>query len=592
MTQIRLDKEGKHVFDADLFSRHLHLIGTTGAGKTVCLLLILQELLFPSYQIKQPSMFIVDPLGGLSRDFLSWIVGPFCPEYVRRRVVYIEPAHTDRVMPFNPLKLNDPKEIDFRVDRAQEVILRAWGNQSIEEMPSLARWLGLTLYSLARLNLPIGFAKYMIYPDGQEFKAIRDRQDEHTIRMWREVDDLSPNQLANTLTSTRNRLQPFSSGLLGDTFSTYENMFDVERFIRERKIVIVNLAGQQRLKTQVAKAYGAFVVNQVISTIRGLSNFEVVSPTYLVLDEFQNFVTQDMVSALPEVRQLGLRLCLAHQSFSQLKKADLDLTDLVPLAQNRFVFANSFEDADLLADEFGKLTYNPHAIKHVGKSLRQIHDGYRMIEVESWSDMRSQSQSQSHGNSRSNGSGRNQGESDSIAETGRVGERRASYSNSSGQSWQDSNGESWGAATGSSIGSSHSRSQAYQPILRTFTEETSRTFWQFQEHALSYGKEIRLLKTGQSLVKLFNDDQIHRVQIRYDHFFELPRVSEKIAEFKQKNFESDYFISPAVVSQKFNILKDRLLTERIVVNTIERQPIVKGQSTKAVEGEGNDHGFG
>lgn len=591
MTQITLDRKGHVAFPADHLSRHLHAFGTTGSGKSVFLNLLKQQLLMPSYSIRKPCMFIVDPLGGLSRDFLKFIVSPFCPEFVRRRVVYIEPANTDSVIPFNPLKCKERHEEDFRVDRAQEVILRAWANQSIEEMPSLARWLALTLASLAKLNLPIGFAQYMVYPDCKEFVAIRDRQDEHTIRMWREFDDLSPNQLANTLTSTRNRLQPFSTGVLKDTFSTYESMFDVERFIRERKIVVVNLAGQNRLKGQVSRAFGSFVVNQVISTIRGLANFDLVSPTYLILDEFQNFVTQDMVSALPEVRQLGLRLCMAHQSFAQLQKGDLDLTDLVTLAQNRFVFASGFKDADIIADEFAKRTFNPYAIKDITHSLRQLHDGYRLVELESWSDMKSRSESNSQSQSRTQGNGHSQNESRSIADIGQVGEKRSTYSTGNANSRQNANGEAWGAAFGETQGNSHTRGQTYQSIYKTFMEEAGKSYWQFQEHALKYGKDIRTLNTGEAFVQLFNDKKLHRVQIRYDHFFDLPRVDEKIAEFKQKNFESDFFISPAAASQKFQLLRNDLLTERIVIRSREGQQLIAPPAKPKLNGR-EDHGFG
>ena len=470
------------------------------------------------------------------------------------------------------------------------MILRAWANQSIEEMPSLGRWLGLTLYSLAKLNLPIGFAQFMIYPNGPEFNAIRSRQNEQTARMWSEFDGLSPNQLANTLTSTRNRLQPFSTGVLNDTFSTYENSFDVERFIRERKVVVVNLAGRNKLKAQVSRAYGAFVVNQVISTIRSLANFDVVSPTYLILDEFQNFVTQDMVSALPEVRQLGLRLVLAHQSLSQLKRGDIDLTDLIPLAQNRFIFANHFEDADLLADEFAKLTFNPDAIKHIGKSLRQLHDGYRKVDIESWSEMQSRSFTQNQSQNRMSGNGYNSSEGQSIVDLG-VGEQRTTYSTGKGKSRQDSNGESSGSATGENSGSSHSRSQTYQSIYKTFMDETSRTYLSFQEQSLLFGKEIRELKTGEAIAKLFNDNRLHRVKIRYDHFHEILRAEQKIAEFKQMNFESDYFISSAVASQRFKSLRDKLLTERIKISTQTETPSIE-EPSKSVQSKPNGHGFG
>jgi phosphoribulokinase len=120
-------------------------------------------------------------------------------------------------------------------------------------------------------------------------------------------------------------------------------------------------------------------------------------------------------------------------------------------------------------------------------------------------------------------------------------------------------------------------------------EETGKTYWQFQEHALNYGKSIRTLRTGEAFVQLFNDPNLHRVQIRFDHFFDLPRTDEKIAEFKQQNFESDYFISPAVASQKFQLLRNELLTERIVVSS--KSEINSGGKRLLIDSD-EDNGFG
>ena len=86
-------------------------------------------------------------------------------------------------------------------------------------------------------------------------------------------------------------------------------------------------------------------------------------PTYLLLDEFQNFVGPDIDAALPEVRQLALRLILSHQSFSQLRRGDYDLTSMIFQAQSRMIFGVQGDDADILANEVGSLTFDPRRIK-------------------------------------------------------------------------------------------------------------------------------------------------------------------------------------------------------------------------------------
>jgi len=66
----------------------------------------------------------------------------------------------------------------------------------------------------------------------------------------------------------------------------------------------------------------------VLTTARSLP-LGVRFPTFLILDEFQRFVGPDLEPAIPEVRQLGIKLVLSHQSLSQLKRGDIDLTNLI-----------------------------------------------------------------------------------------------------------------------------------------------------------------------------------------------------------------------------------------------------------------------
>src|SRR4029077_2436420 len=117
-------------------------------------------------------------------------------------------------------------------------------------------------------------------------------------------------------------------------FGATESRLDVHRLMSEGSIVLLNLAPQNRLSQQLGDAIGALVINEILSNARSLP-LGVRYPTYLLLDEFQNFVGPDLEAALPEVRQLGIRLILSHQSFSQLKRGDYDLTEMIWQAQSR-----------------------------------------------------------------------------------------------------------------------------------------------------------------------------------------------------------------------------------------------------------------
>src|SRR5207253_7215527 len=146
-------------------------------------------------------------------------------------------------------------------------------------------------------------------------------------------------------------------------------------------------APQNRLPTQLADAIGALVLNEVIATARSFPG-HVRYPTYVLLDEFQNFVGPDIESALPEVRQLGLKLILSHQSFAQLERGDYDLTSMIFQAQSRMIFGVQGEDADILGRELASLTYNPKRIKDQIHHMRQRIKDHELRRLRSWGDSR------------------------------------------------------------------------------------------------------------------------------------------------------------------------------------------------------------
>ena len=82
MSQIILGKHshtGAEVgFDSDHLARHMHLIGSTGSGKTTALLTIIRQILTMVYE--QPCLFVIDPMGNLSHDLLRWMANTrYCP---------------------------------------------------------------------------------------------------------------------------------------------------------------------------------------------------------------------------------------------------------------------------------------------------------------------------------------------------------------------------------------------------------------------------------------------------------------------------------------------------------------------------------
>jgi len=73
------------------------------------------------------------------------------------------------------------------------------------------------------------------------------------------------------------------------------------------------------------QAFGRFIVGmlRIIAIQRSPLPAYMRTPTFLYIDEFQNFISDDVENALTQLRKYGLHLVLAHQYIGQ--RMDLNM---------------------------------------------------------------------------------------------------------------------------------------------------------------------------------------------------------------------------------------------------------------------------
>lgn len=542
------------------FNTHWHIIGGTGKGKTTAITTLLHALLLdPSHR---DCFVIIDRLGGFSSQLLLWMASPFCTQRVRDRLVYFEAAREDVVLPFNPLLYETPAHGHYKVSRATEVILRGWESQNIEAMPRLARWIFNAFWAAAQLGLTISDCVHLLMPGSPLHESLIRCLPDRLRYEWQELMDARNSEVGRMLESARNRLKPyFENDILRRMFGGTANRLDVLRFMREGKILLVNLAPQNRVAPQVADAIGGLIINEVLATARSLPG-AIRYPTFLWLDEFQRFVGPDLEEAIPEVRQLGLRLVLAHQSFTQLRRGDLDMTSLIFQAQSRMVFGVQGEDAEILAHEFGSLSYDPKRVKEELYSRRQLHRGHRIVELTSGSESQAVSRQSGH----TEGTGEQLGEA--KARTGSAFDRhtRDTRTESNNRSRNQSRQESSGTTRTSSTG----YHQTLVPEYEEFLELSTRSSYTFDEQKALWAQKIRQLRTGTELMRLVDDPRLYEVQVKrsapgylgldmetlHRHF---PQALEAVDRLLERNFQADCFCSPAEIDLETNMRLEQVL---------------------------------
>jgi len=544
------------------FETHFHLIGGTGKGKTTALHTMMHQLLLDPFD--EACWFVFDRLGNFSQELLLWMASDFCTEDVRKRLVYVEPGREDIVLGFNPLLYETPAHGYYKVERATEIVLRAWESVNIEAMPRLARWVFNAFWAAAQLGLTISDCVHFLMPGSPHHAQLLRCLPDRLRHEWSELLDSRSGEVLKTLDSSRNRLKPyFESDILRRMFGATASRLNAERFMREGKIVIFNLAPNNRLSSQLANTIGALVLNEILATARSLPR-GVRYPTYLLLDEFQNFVGPDIESALPEVRQLGLRLLLSHQSFSQLKRGDYDLTSMIFQAQSRLIFGVQGEDADLLAHELASISYDPMKIKEELHSRRQRITGHRLVELTSWSDATAQSEQWKRDY------GENWSSNEGVSRKGYHEDETKSRGSDRGRS------ERHGEGGGQTATRTHGTHQTLVPQHEDYEELSSRTFVTFDEDANVWAREIRNLPTGAAFLRLVNEPTLFDVNVRRSapgHLAwdpqiiarELPEVFDDLDRLVEENFKSDIFVSPTVIEAETQQRLQRVLQPTINV---------------------------
>jgi hypothetical protein len=553
-----LKDEKEFVIPQKAFETHFHLIGGTGKGKTTAIHTMLHPLLRDHRD--RSAFFIIDRMGNLSWELLLWINSKFCPQSVRERVLYIEPAREDVVIGFNPLLHDTPQHGYFKVQRATDIILRAWESVNIEAMPRLARWTFNAFWAAAQLGLTIADCSHLLMPGSEYHRPILNALPPLLKAEWQEIMSARGGEATRILDSSRNRLKPyFEAPILQRMFGSTKSHLDVPRLMQAGRIVLLNLAPRNRVSQQLGDAIGALVINEVLSTARSLP-LGVRYPTYLLLDEFQNFVGPDLEAALPEVRQLGIRLILSHQSFAQLERGEYDLTSMIWQAQSRIAFGVQGEDAELLGHEFASLTYDPKRIKDTLYTTRQRIAGHEKITLSSWGQAQQDAEGwdEKYGKSWNHNEGKSKRDHSYIEITTK-GDGRAENSQK-------------GKSGSRSHSSNQGQAEHLVPIHQEVQELASRTFYTGDEWDRMWAKRIRRLPTGVALVRLVDDHKLYKVAVERSSIGylgwdagllkkKLPNVIEDVYAFVEENFRSEFFDTPEAIDRLSKERLDRLLQQ-------------------------------
>jgi hypothetical protein len=334
--------------------RHLYIIGKSGVGKTKLIELMLrQDVSFDH------GMCVIDPHGDLIEETLK-----FVPEHRMNDVVIIDPSDTEYPVSFNPLANVDPNFKHQLTQGLIEVLQKQFGANWTPRLEHVFRFTTLALldYPHATMRGMIS----MLTDRNYRQKVIEYIEDDMVKRFWAiEFADWSEKFDTDAIIPLVNKLGQFlSDPMLRNIFGQKENKVDLEKLMREGKIILINLS-KGRIGEENASFFGSMFVTKIkqAGMARAALPESERKDFYLYIDEFQNVVTETFENILSEARKYGLCLTIAHQYVAQI----------IPRVQqavlgnvgSMIVFRIGGDDAEKLAPEM-QPTFEPKDMIKLG----------------------------------------------------------------------------------------------------------------------------------------------------------------------------------------------------------------------------------
>ncbi len=307
-------EEKKYVFGIKRVDRrrNVYIIGKSGTGKTK-----LMELMIRQDISAGRGVCLFDQHGDLINDILDFI-----PESRAEDVLVIDPSDIECPVAFNPLSGIEPA---FRHQFAQgliEILESQFGSSWNAHIEHVFRFIVLALldYPQATMRGMIS----MLTDAAYRAEVIPHITDEMVQRFWRDEfvawSTKTEKVEAEAVAPLVNKLaQFFSDPLLRSIFTKRENAIDVNDWLKNQKIVLINLNKGKLGKENSSFFGGLFLIKLKQAGMARLSLPEATRKDFNVyVDEFHHLITETFENLLFEGKKYHISFTISHQYLGQI----------------------------------------------------------------------------------------------------------------------------------------------------------------------------------------------------------------------------------------------------------------------------------
>ena len=323
-------------------SRHVYIIGQTGAGKSGLL-----ELFALSDIFHGQGYAIIDPHGDFAVNNMRFIPGSRMDD-----VVYFNPADTAYPLGFNPLEVTNPEQKSNISSEVIGVLKRMFGESWGPRLEYILRYTILAL--LDRPSTTMLDITRMLTDKKFRKETLSYCTDTVVLQFWNvEFASWNDKFQAEAIAPVLNKVGAFTANpIIRNIIGQPKSTFNIRQIMDEGKILIVNLS-KGLIGEDNAGILGSFLVTKIQLAAMSRSDIPNIAdrrPFYLYVDEFQNFATDSFATILSEARKYALNLTVANQYIGQMTDTVRDA--VFGNVGTMISFRVSADDAPILSKQF------------------------------------------------------------------------------------------------------------------------------------------------------------------------------------------------------------------------------------------------
>jgi hypothetical protein len=323
-------------------SRHVYIIGQTGAGKSGLLELFALSDIYHGH-----GYAVIDPHGDFAVNNMRFIPGSRLKD-----VVYFNPADTAYPLGFNPLEVTDPNMKSNISSEVIGVLKRMFGESWGPRLEYILRYTILAL--LDHPNTTMLDITRMLTDKKFRKEVLATCTDTVVLQFWNiEFASWNDKFQAEAIAPVLNKVGAFTANpIIRNIIGQPKSTFNIREIMDQGKILVVNLS-KGLIGEDNAAILGSFIVTKIqlaAMSRQDIPNIEDRKPFYLYVDEFQNFATDSFATILSEARKYGLNLTVANQYISQMSDTVRDA--VFGNVGTMITFRVSADDAPILSKQF------------------------------------------------------------------------------------------------------------------------------------------------------------------------------------------------------------------------------------------------